>query len=342
MQHSDNSLEFPFKLWQRMAQTKKITKLQKFAISQPSSVDCVVVAAGIGSRMQADRPKQYLPLGDKTLLEWTVCQILQAPSVRRVVLVLHPQDQYFAQTCLAQDPDLAAMITTVTGGKERVDSVCCGLQAVETEWCMVHDAARPFVHVADIENLVALGQQAYAQSQHCKQVIQGAILAVPETDTVKQKYTTESLASNQSCSKTMHSANLAHQSNDVSIELKTNGTSVEPKTNDACEEQTSHGANLFSQASLLEHLGGALIQTTLDRSQMYRAQTPQLFRTNYLLSAILQLQAQGKVITDEASVIDFDEHSTALLVTGSPLNFKITTPADLVISQALLDFYTRS
>lgn len=302
MHQADLSEDFPFKLWQRLESSPAFLSKGEHSSSH-ELIDCVVVAAGIGTRMKTDRPKQYLSLGGHTVLEWTVCQILQSPSVGKVILVLHPQDQYFAQTCLASDPLIKQRIVTVTGGKERVDSVCCGLHAVTTPWCMVHDAARPFIHIADIERLVEKTLQAYSQtvdgkakytlsevktedrtdvstqdSQGSKYQIQGGILAIPETDTLKRKFTSD-----------------------------------------------------FN--------GNGVIAHTEDRSTIYRAQTPQLFRTDYLLNAILSLQKQGKLITDEASVVDFIEADSALLVNGSPMNFKLTTPADMVLAQSLVDFY---
>lgn len=271
MQNLEHTADLPFKLWQRMEQQTAAE------VSEQGRIDCVVVAAGIGSRMRSDRPKQYLMLGAHSILEWTVCQVLQAKCVRQVVLVLHPQDQFFAQTCLAQDPKLKARIKIVSGGKERADSVRSGLQSVQTEWCMVHDAARPFVNPVDIEYLADTVHKAHHQDPH----VQGAILALPETDTVKLKF------------------------------------------QDSVEDCP-------------------VIERTLDRSMLYRAQTPQMFKTNYLLENMQQLQQQGKVLTDEASVVDFIEADRALLVQGSTFNFKITTPADLVMAQAVLDFYQRS
>lgn len=313
MQFLEATQDLPFKLWQHYADAsgavpqivcnpyfhEPVTQGQ-----QPQAHDCVVVAAGIGSRMKADRPKQYLDLAGHTLLEWTVCQILQSPLIKRVVLVLHPDDQWFTNTVLQQNPQIRERLTIVHGGKERVDSVCNGLKAVESPWCLVHDAARPFVHLADIERLVfSAVHAAEGKLQGEPLQVKGAILACPETDTLKRIHGTQ-------------------------LEL-TEHVAV------ADNDDNTHGQTTLKEQTYQV----PLIAQTEDRSQIYRAQTPQMFPTQYLLQAILSLQAQGKTITDEASVVDFMPQESALLVEGSSFNFKLTTPQDLVLANALINFY---
>lgn len=140
-------------------------------------IDAVVVAAGIGSRMGSKVPKQYLKLGDKTILEHTVLKLLSCPYVRQVILVLNEQDKHFKSTCL----EGLNRLTLVTGGAERVDSVLQGLSAVQSKWCLVHDAARPLVSLDDMENLIFKVAQGVAQG-YC-----GGILACKVADTLKQQ-----------------------------------------------------------------------------------------------------------------------------------------------------------
>ncbi|MGX9419183.1 2-C-methyl-D-erythritol 4-phosphate cytidylyltransferase [Vibrio sp. RC27] len=141
-----------------------------------NSIVAIVPAAGVGSRMQADRPKQYLPLLDKTVLEYTVNKLLALPSINSVVIALGAKDPYFSALSIATDP----RVIRVNGGKERADSVLNGLNyALEhqlAEWALVHDAARPCFDTDDIEELIE-----QAQGHHV-----GAILASPVRDTMKR------------------------------------------------------------------------------------------------------------------------------------------------------------
>ncbi|AHM75646.1 2-C-methyl-D-erythritol 4-phosphate cytidylyltransferase [Yersinia hibernica] len=146
--------------------------MSNFAVSLPEIV-AVLPAAGIGSRMQADCPKQYLIAGGKTIIEHAVFSLLSHPRIQRIIVVIHPQDTQFSQLSIAQDP----RIRVVHGGDERADSVMAGLQhAGQAEWALVHDAARPCLHPDDLERLLAI-------TAHSKV---GGILAAPVRDTMKR------------------------------------------------------------------------------------------------------------------------------------------------------------
>lgn len=132
----------------------------------------IVPAAGVGKRMGAQRPKQYLLLNQHTLLEHTLHRLISHPAISHIVLPLHPEDPYFEQLSIAN----ADWITRVDGGQERADSVLAGLQQVQQQdWVLVHDAARPCVQHSDIDKLLALAEQGH----------QGGILALRATDTMK-------------------------------------------------------------------------------------------------------------------------------------------------------------
>ena len=113
----------------------------------------IVPAAGVGKRMQANCPKQYLLINNESILSHTVMRLLSHPRVAQVILALSEHDQYFNESELAHHND----IIRVKGGAERVDSVLSGLQAVDRQkypWVLVHDAARPCVSHEDIDNLI--------------------------------------------------------------------------------------------------------------------------------------------------------------------------------------------
>ena len=79
-----------------------------------------------------------------------------------------------------------------------------------------------------------------------------------------------------------------------------------------------------------------LVLRTLDRSRLWRAQTPQMFRLGELHAALESARAQGLALTDEASAMELAGHPVQL-VPGSPRNLKVTLPADLQLAAWYLD-----
>ncbi|MPW29005.1 2-C-methyl-D-erythritol 4-phosphate cytidylyltransferase [Agarivorans sp. B2Z047] len=141
--------------------------------SECKQYTALLPAAGIGSRMQASLPKQYLRLGEQTILETTAKVFLSHPAIKNLIIVLHPKDTWFNQLPLAKD----GRINTVVGGDERADSVLAGLKAAkQDEWILVHDAARPCITQSDISKLISAVEQ-----QQC-----GGILATQVRDTMKR------------------------------------------------------------------------------------------------------------------------------------------------------------
>lgn len=131
----------------------------------------VVPAAGVGSRMGADVPKQYLALAGQTIIEHTLSRLLSHPAISRVIVALAPDDNWFSRLPLACDP----RIERVVGGAERASSVLNALQVVTESWVLVHDAARPCITHADLDRLLA-------QRSHPD----GAILGSRVRDTMKR------------------------------------------------------------------------------------------------------------------------------------------------------------
>lgn len=136
-------------------------------------VVAVIPAAGVGSRMKADRPKQYLTINGKTILEHTIDALLTHPLVDEVVVAISPGDAYFDTYGLREKP-----IHVVDGGRERADSVLNGIMSLgENDWALVHDAARPCIENNDISALIALTDN---------ESVAGGILATPVRDTMKR------------------------------------------------------------------------------------------------------------------------------------------------------------
>jgi 2-C-methyl-D-erythritol 4-phosphate cytidylyltransferase len=210
--------------------------------------------------MGKNLPKQYLPLGDKTLLEQTLQRLLQMPFIDRLLVVLHPQDSHWRNLPVSADKRISA----VTGGAERSDSVLNALtsiagDAAEDDWVLVHDAARPCITLASIQNL-------------CEQTRDhpvGGILGVPVSDTLKS----------------------------VTSDREITGT--------------------------------------IDRTQLWQAQTPQIFRFGLLRRCMESALGDGKVITDEASALEHYGYRP-MIVAGQNDNIKITRAEDLLLAQWIL------
>lgn len=141
-----------------------------------TSLVAVVPAAGVGSRMKADRPKQYLDIHGKTILEHTIDRLLSHPAISQVVVAVSDDDPYYAHLPIAQ----CDAVIRVSGGKERADSVLSALrfisQQIQSDWVLVHDAARPCLSHQDIDALLA----------GCANHPTGGILATPVRDTMKR------------------------------------------------------------------------------------------------------------------------------------------------------------
>jgi 2-C-methyl-D-erythritol 4-phosphate cytidylyltransferase len=219
----------------------------------------IVPAAGVGKRMQADRPKQYLELTGKTVIEHTLLRLLQANVFTAIAVAVSEEDPYWPELSISQHKN----IITAPGGKERADSVLSGLktiisQAADDDWVLVHDAARPCITPSDIHFLI--------DSLVNDDV--GGILALASPDTLKQ-------------------------------------------------------------------IDGIAITGTLDRSHIWRALTPQMFRYGMLKSALEQAQG-NPAITDEASALEL-KGLQPKIVEGRPDNIKITRPEDLALAQFYME-----
>lgn len=140
------------------------------------NVIAVVPAAGVGKRMGADVPKQYLNLNGKTVIEHTIEKLLAVAAINKIVIAVSDDDS-FIKTLLAQWP--ADKVQLTLGGQERADSVLAGLESFDDKqygWALVHDAARPCVSASEIQSLISS-----CQSQNT-----GGILASQVKDTMKR------------------------------------------------------------------------------------------------------------------------------------------------------------
>ena len=222
----------------------------------------LIPAAGAGTRLRGERPKQYLALAGKPML-WHAVNAVCVPPVENVFVVLAPEDREYAQHDWSH---FAGRLEPLyCGGATRRDSVHNGLVAAMAavdadDWLLVHDAARPCLPLRDLASLIAETREDGI----------GGILALPASDTVKK----------------------------------------------AAKDE----------AGVLRSAGAE------ERSLLWLAQTPQMFRCGLLLQA---LKAAKTAVTDEAGAVE-QMGLRPRLVAGSRENIKVTYPEDLAIAEAIL------
>ncbi len=219
----------------------------------------VVPAAGVGKRMQSDKPKQYMSLAGNTVIEQTLLRLLEANVFTAIAVAISSEDPYWPELGISKHPS----ILTAPGGKERADSVLSALRTIRTQasdndWVLVHDAARPCITSTDIHLLI----------DRLKTDDIGGILALSSHDTLKNV-----------------------QANNI--------------------------------------IG------TLDRTHVWRALTPQMFRYGMLKTA-LEAAEGNPAVTDEASALEL-KGLQPKIVEGRPDNIKITRPEDLALAQFYLE-----
>lgn len=145
----------------------------------------LIPAAGIGARLGAGYPKQYLPLAGKPMLLHVLETFAAAPAINHCFLVVSEGDAYIAEV-MASAPQLSGRVTVLfNGGATRQASVLNGLtsiraQADDQDWVLVHDAARPGLTVALIDRLIDTLRNDPV----------GGLLALPVVDTLKRDDTT--------------------------------------------------------------------------------------------------------------------------------------------------------
>ena len=222
----------------------------------------VVPAAGSGSRMQSDVPKQYLNVLDKRIIEHTLSLFISSKRVQQVVVCLPNSDHIFKALTVAE----STKVSVTEGGDSRAQSVLNGLIALkalnanDNDWVLVHDAARPCFTSPLLNRLI----DELADDNV------GGIMAVRAKDTLK----------------------------------------------------LSDTANR--------------IKETVDRSIIWQAQTPQMFRFGLLKKSLSTAIRQKATITDEASALEWAGYQPKL-IEGDARNIKVTTPEDLALVEFLLE-----
>lgn len=141
-----------------------------------SRIAAIVPAAGLGTRMGADLPKQFIELDGVPLIIFTLRRLASCPAITEFFISTRTDDVVFLEDKVAK-AGLGRPARVVHGGDTRQQSVANALALVDpsTEIVLVHDAARPLVTRAQIERLIAEARERGA-----------AILGIPAIDTVKE------------------------------------------------------------------------------------------------------------------------------------------------------------
>lgn len=137
----------------------------------------IIAAAGSGSRMVGNRPKQFLELAGTPIIFHTLKPFEECESINEVIVVL-PAEESAGFLSMAGKFGLRKLVKVVPGGSTRADSVKRGLLAIRAataEIVAVHDGVRPFVTVEEIEQTVRVARDVGA-----------AILVAPVVDTIKE------------------------------------------------------------------------------------------------------------------------------------------------------------
>jgi len=137
----------------------------------------IIAAAGTGSRMAGDRPKQFLQLAGVPIIFHTLKPFEQCDSIQEIIVVL-PAAESADFLALVPKYGVTKLSRVVPGGKTRAESVWRGLLAIRgatAEVVAVHDGVRPFVATEEINRTVAAAHSHGA-----------AILVASAIDTIKQ------------------------------------------------------------------------------------------------------------------------------------------------------------
>ncbi|MGI9319115.1 MAG: 2-C-methyl-D-erythritol 4-phosphate cytidylyltransferase [bacterium] len=147
--------------------------------AETENIWCVVPASGVGTRMGADRPKQYLKLNGKMVLDWTLEVLIGLSEVKGIMVGVAESDEWWPSLSHSRHKK----IFTAGGGSARIQTVINGLSGLrqhwsagDYDWVLVHDAVRPCVLSADIKTLI----------KACKASNNGGLLGTVLVDTIKR------------------------------------------------------------------------------------------------------------------------------------------------------------
>lgn len=137
-------------------------------------VSAIILAGGSGKRMNSDIPKQYMLLGDKPVLYYSL-QAFDKSTVDEIIVVVGENDRDYLENTLLKQYPVTKPVRLAKGGEERYLSVYNGLQEIGgADYVLIHDGARPFLSVEIIENTI-----------QCLEEHPACAVGVPVKDTIK-------------------------------------------------------------------------------------------------------------------------------------------------------------
>nr|WP_315265451.1 2-C-methyl-D-erythritol 4-phosphate cytidylyltransferase [Moraxella osloensis] len=273
-------------------------------LSNNFTIDTVVVAAGVGKRFGSQMPKQYTHIGGQTVLQHSIAALSKVHQLNTCYLVISEEDT------IAKTLDFSMPIEWVIGGKERMNSV---FNAVQTIWQKYQNPLSNKTFNEQAFNDKAFSDKAshHAYDNHWVLIHDAARPCVNPSDIEKLITQTTQQFLQQS----------PQQLQQEQKQESAGGLLAVPVRDTV--KQIIHAQDKVSA------------QKTLDRSQLWLAQTPQIFPLATLYDYLSQAIEQTIAFTDEASLF---EHfgKQPLLVEGSHSNIKLTFPEDLQFAQVYL------
>ncbi len=136
-------------------------------------VSAILLAAGSGSRMNAEINKVYLPLGNKKVIEYSLSVFSAIPEIKEIIIVYRAEDLDYLLEILPEDYSYKLVL----GGMRRQDSVAAAVAAVSdnADYLLIHDGARPLIHPDFVRGLI---EEAIRKK--------AVIPALPVIETVKE------------------------------------------------------------------------------------------------------------------------------------------------------------
>lgn len=268
-------------------------------LSNNFTIDAVAVAAGVGKRFGSQMPKQYTHIGGQTVLQHSIAALSKVHQLSTCYLVISEEDT------IAKTLSFSMPIKWVVGGKERMNSV---FNAVKTIWQQYQN---PLRDKAFNDKAFSDNDSHHAYDNHWVLIHDAARPCVNPSDIEKLITQTTQQFLQQ----------LPQQSQKEHVQESAGGLLAIPVRDTV--KQITHAQDKV------------LAQKTLDRSQLWLAQTPQIFPLATLYDYLSQAIEQTIAFTDEASLF---EHfgKQPLLVEGSHSNIKLTFPEDLQFAQVYL------
>ena len=132
-------------------------------------IAALIVAAGQGARAGGDMPKQYRSVAGKTVLTHAIDALASHPAIGHIQVVIAAGHQTLYEAAIGS----RALPDPVVGGTMRRDSVIAGLESIDADIVLIHDAARPFIPAEVVDRLLAALNRA-----------DGAVPALPVADTL--------------------------------------------------------------------------------------------------------------------------------------------------------------